>query len=53
MPCSCYFSDGHDTGIYSWALLYDYGMRQEEMWRHYLERMAAAGASREPSGKKA
>jgi DUF971 family protein len=43
-----YFSDGHDTGIYSWALIYDYGMRQEEMWRHYLERMAAAGASREP-----
>ena len=43
-----YFSDGHDTGIYSWTLLYDYGIRQEEMWRHYLERMAAAGASREP-----
>jgi DUF971 family protein len=49
-----YFSDGHDTGIYSWPLLYDYGLRQEEMWRQYLERMAAAGASREPAegGKK-
>ncbi|MGQ0522633.1 MAG: gamma-butyrobetaine hydroxylase-like domain-containing protein [Betaproteobacteria bacterium] len=42
-----FFSDGHDTGIYSWDLLYDYGLRQDEMWRHYLERMAAAGASRE------
>jgi len=48
-----YFSDGHDTGIYSWTLLYDYGLKQEEMWRHYLERMAAAGASREPAGGKA
>lgn len=42
------FSDGHDTGIYSWDLLYDYGMRQTEMWQNYLKRMAAAGASREP-----
>jgi DUF971 family protein len=41
------FSDGHDTGIYSWDLLYDYGTRQEEMWQHYLKRMAEAGASRE------
>ena len=43
-----YFSDGHDTGIYSWDLLYDYGTRQSEMWQHYLHRLAAAGASREP-----
>jgi len=42
------FSDGHDTGIYSWDLLYDYGMHQEEMWQHYLKRMQEAGASREP-----
>ena len=47
------FSDGHDTGIYSWDLLYDYGMHQEEMWRHYLERMKEAGASREPGTGKA
>jgi DUF971 family protein len=42
------FSDGHSTGIYSWDVLYDYGLRQEEMWRHYLERLTEAGASREP-----
>jgi DUF971 family protein len=42
-----HFSDGHSTGIYSWDLLYDYGMRQDEMWRQYLERMEEAGASRE------
>ena len=43
------FSDGHDTGIYSWELLYDYGLRQDEMWRRYLERLDAAGASRDPA----
>ena len=42
------FSDGHDTGIYSWDLLYQYGAQQETMWRQYLERMEQAGASREP-----
>jgi len=46
-----YFSDGHDTGIYSWDLLYEYGLRQEEMWQHYLERITAAGASREAPHK--
>jgi len=42
------FSDGHDTGIYSWDYLYSLGINQDEMWRHYLQRMAEAGASREP-----
>ena len=42
------FSDGHDTGIYSWDVLYQYGAQQETMWRQYLERMEKAGASREP-----
>jgi DUF971 family protein len=48
-----HFSDGHDTGIYSWDLLYDYGTRQDEMWRHYLKRMEEAGASREQQAGKA
>ena len=42
------FSDGHDTGIYSWDLLYEYGSRQQEMWDRYLARMKEAGADREP-----
>ena len=42
------FSDGHDTGIYSWELLYEYGLHQEEMWRSYLKRLEEAGASRAP-----
>jgi len=41
------FSDGHDTGIYSWDYLYTLGVNQDEMWRRYLQRMAEAGASRE------
>jgi DUF971 family protein len=44
-PC---FSDGHNTGIYSWDLLYDFGLHQDEMWRRYLKRLEEAGASREP-----
>ena len=41
------FSDGHDTGIYSWDLLHDYGLNQEKLWQDYLKRLSAAGASRE------
>jgi DUF971 family protein len=42
------FSDGHDTGIYSWDYLYELGADQDALWQRYLERMAAAGASRDP-----
>ena len=42
------FSDGHDTGIYSWDYLYTLGVNQDEMWRRYVQRIAEAGASREP-----
>ncbi len=42
------FSDGHNTGIYSWDYLYELGAHQEELWAAYLERLEDAGASREP-----
>ena len=42
------FSDGHDTGIYSWDYLYELGSHQAELWDEYLSRMKAAGASRAP-----
>jgi DUF971 family protein len=42
------FSDGHDSGIYSWDYLYDLGIRHDELWQRYLDRMKQAGASREP-----
>lgn len=41
------FSDGHDTGIYSWDYLYDLGANKDALWKEYLRRMEAAGASRE------
>lgn len=41
------FSDGHDTGLYSWDILYDYGLHREEMWQQYLKRLEDAGGSRE------
>ena len=41
------FSDGHGTGIYSWTYLYELGVNQEKIWAQYLEKLAAAGASRD------
>jgi DUF971 family protein len=41
------FSDGHNTGIYSWDYLYELGDKQDELWSKYLAQLAAAGASRD------
>ena len=41
------FSDGHATGIYSWDYLYELGQNQDKLWKEYLEKLKAAGASRE------
>lgn len=43
------FSDGHDSGLYSWDYLHDLGVNREALWEKYLERMNEAGASREPA----
>jgi DUF971 family protein len=40
------FSDGHDTGLYSWDYLYELGRDQDRLWQAYLERLRQAGASR-------
>lgn len=45
------FSDGHDTGIYSWDYLYELGTEQEQNWADYLRRLQAANASREPASE--
>jgi len=42
------FSDGHDTGLYSWEYLYELGKKQKENWDDYLRRLHEAGASRDP-----
>lgn len=37
------FSDGHNTGIYSWDLLYKLGKDYESLWQDYLNRLQVAG----------
>lgn len=37
------FTDGHDTGIFSWDYLYELGRSQESLWQQYLARLQAAG----------
>ncbi|WP_042427576.1 gamma-butyrobetaine hydroxylase-like domain-containing protein [Comamonas granuli] len=41
------FSDGHDSGIYSWDYLYDLGQRQDALWQRYLQRLQDAGLERD------
>lgn len=42
------FDDGHDTGLYSWEYLHELGRDRKKLWAEYLERLSAAGRSREP-----
>jgi DUF971 family protein len=41
------FSDGHDSGIFTWDYLYLLGSKQDELWAQYEGRLAAAGVSRD------
>lgn len=41
------FSDGHETGIYSWDYLYELGRDHDTLWQRYLKRLEEAGASRD------
>jgi DUF971 family protein len=41
------FSDGHQSGIYSWDYLYELGVNQARLWAEYLAELEAAGASRD------
>ncbi|HHK5569527.1 TPA: gamma-butyrobetaine hydroxylase-like domain-containing protein [Neisseria lactamica] len=40
------FSDGHDSGLYDWAYLHRLAYGYDAMWQEYLDKLAAAGASR-------
>lgn len=42
------FSDGHDSGIYSWDYLYELATHKDDYWQTYLDRLQEAGASRDP-----
>lgn len=41
------FDDGHDSGLYTWEYLYDLAHNQTTYWQHYLDRLEAAGKSRD------
>jgi len=43
------FSDGHDSGLFSWDYLYMLGKQHAELWQQYLDRLAAQGGSRDPA----
>lgn len=41
------FSDGHESGIFTWDYLYELGAKQAELWAQYLARLQAAGVDRD------
>jgi len=41
------FSDGHDTGIFSWDYLYFLGSKMDSLWQEYEARLKAAGLERD------
>lgn len=41
------FSDGHDTGIYSWSYLHELATDQARLWSGYLKRLEQAGITRQ------
>jgi DUF971 family protein len=41
------FSDGHDSGLFSWDYLYMLGAQQDELWNRYEEKLQAAGVQRD------
>ena len=45
------FSDGHNTGLYSWDYLYDLGRDYEVLWLTYLDKLSAVGITRKQLNK--
>jgi len=41
------FSDGHDSGLFTWEYLYFLGSEQDALWQQYEDRLQAAGTSRD------
>lgn len=43
------FDDGHDTGLFTWSYLQQLATQQKVIWQKYLDKLRAAGQSRDPS----
>lgn len=41
------FSDGHDSGLYTWDYLWELGENQDHYWRQYLDQLDREGGQRE------
>jgi DUF971 family protein len=41
------FDDGHETGLYSWAYLYELGENKDALWKDYLQGLSDAGYQRQ------
>lgn len=42
-----FFSDGHESGLFTWNYLYELGQNQDALWAEYLARLQAAGVDRD------
>jgi len=42
-----FFDDGHNTGLYTWKILYELGANFERKWQDYLQRLKDAGHKRQ------
>lgn len=43
------FDDGHDTGLFTWSYLHQLATQHDAIWQDYLDKLSAAGQSRDPS----
>jgi hypothetical protein len=46
------FTDGHDSGLFSWEYLYELCLNQDDIWQEHLEKLAQAGLDRDAPMKK-
>ena len=46
------FTDGHDSGLFSWEYLYELCLNQEQIWQEHLDKLAQAGVDRDAPMKK-
>jgi len=41
-----HFSDGHDTGLFTWAYLYNLAKNYDQLWLEYIMKLDEAGVER-------
>ena len=46
------FTDGHDSGLFSWEYLHELCLNQNDIWQEYLDKLAQAGLDRDAPMKK-